>query len=43
MLQREGQHVNSKRVRQLMAELGIAGRRPARRPRTTDSAHAFAR
>jgi transposase InsO family protein len=42
-LRREGQMVNSKRVRRVMRALGLL--RPARgkRPRTTDSAHAFPR
>jgi transposase InsO family protein len=43
MLRREGRAVNSKRVRRLMAELGIQGTAPARRVRTTDSAHTFPR
>jgi putative transposase len=43
MLQREGHEVNTKRVRRLMHELGIVGEAPPRRPRTTDSAHAFPR
>ena len=43
MLKREGVAINGKRVRRLMAELGIMGERPARRPRTTDSRHAFPR
>jgi transposase InsO family protein len=43
MLRREDHLVNAKRVRRLMAELGIQGDRPARRPRTTDSRHAFPR
>jgi transposase InsO family protein len=42
-LQREGFEVNGKRVRRLMHELGIVGRPPARRPRTTDSGHGFPR
>ena len=42
-LQREGFEVNGKRVRRLMHELGIVGRPPARRPRTTDSDHGFPR
>jgi putative transposase len=43
MLRREGHVVNSKRVRRLMASLGIQGQRPVRRKRTTDSNHAFPR
>jgi putative transposase len=43
MLQREGHPVNTKRVRRLMHELGIAGEAPRRRPRTTDSDHPFPR
>lgn len=42
-LQREGQVVNSKRVRRLMRELGLQGKTYARRPRTTNSEHAFPR
>jgi putative transposase len=43
MLQRQGHAVNGKRVRRLMHELGIVGEAPRRKPRTTDSAHAFPR
>lgn len=43
MLRREGWTVNGKRVRRLMTALGIQGRRPRRRTRTTDSNHAFPR
>lgn len=43
MLRREGHTVNGKRVRRLMAALGIRGRCPVRRTRTTDSRHAFPR
>jgi len=43
MLRREGWAVNGKRVRRVMAELGLTGRAPARRVRTTDSAHPFPR
>jgi putative transposase len=43
LLQRDGWTVNSKRVRRLMAELGIHGLLPVRRKRTTDSAHDFPR
>ena len=35
--------VNAKRVRRLMHELGIAGEAPERKPRTTDSGHAYPR
>lgn len=42
-LQREGHIVNSKRVRKLMHELGIVGKAPERKPRTTDSDHAYPR
>jgi transposase InsO family protein len=43
MLRREGQAVNSKRVRRLMTELGIHGQLPVRRKHTTDSNHDFPR
>jgi transposase InsO family protein len=43
MLGRQGHTVSGKRVRRLMRELGIAGEAPPRRPRTTDSDHAFPR
>ena len=43
LLRREGHEVNGKRVRRLMAELGITGRPPLRRRRTTDSNHDFPR
>jgi putative transposase len=43
MLRREGRTANGKRVRRVMAELGLQGKAPARRVRTTDSAHAFPR
>lgn len=42
-LQREGHTVNFKRVRRLMHELGIMGKAPGRKPRTTDSGHAYPR
>ncbi len=42
-LQREGHIVNSKLVRRLMHELGIVGKAPERKPRTTDSGHAYPR
>jgi len=43
MLHRAGHPVNTKRVRRLMHELGIAGEARERRPRTTSSDHAFPR
>jgi putative transposase len=43
MLKRQGRPINTKYVRRLMHELGIVGRAPVRRPRTTDSNHAFPR
>jgi transposase InsO family protein len=43
MLRREGRAVNGKRVRRVLAELGLQGKAPARRVRTTDSAHPFPR
>lgn len=43
LLQRGGWAVNEKRVRRLMHELGIVGKAPQRKPRTTDSDHAFPR
>lgn len=43
MLRREGHTVNAKRVRRLMAELGLSGEPPPRHPRTTDSVHGFPR
>lgn len=43
MLHRQGLKVNTKRVRRLMHELGIAGEAPKRNPRTTDSNHAYPR
>ena len=42
-LQREGHAVNAKRVRRLMHELGIVGKAPEKKPRTTDSGHAYPR
>jgi len=42
-LRREGFVVNSKRVRRLMAALGLLGHPPARRVRTTNSNHPFPR
>jgi len=43
MLRREGWSVNGKRVRRLMAEMGLKGKPAARRRRTTDSRHDFPR
>jgi putative transposase len=43
LLRRQGQEVNGKRVRRLMAEMGIHGLRPVRRKRTTNSVHDFPR
>jgi transposase InsO family protein len=43
MLRREGWPVNGKRVRRLMAEMGLKGKAPVRRRRTTDSRHDFPR
>jgi transposase InsO family protein len=39
----DGWSVNGKRVRRLMTEMGLKGRAPARRRRTTDSRHNFPR
>jgi transposase InsO family protein len=43
LLRREGRLANAKRVRRLMEDLGIHGRLPLRRKRTTNSNHAFRR
>jgi transposase InsO family protein len=43
LLRRDGWTVNGKRVRRVMAALGLHGQAPARRVRTTDSAHGFPR
>jgi putative transposase len=43
MLRREGWSINGKRVRRLMAEMGLKGKAPPRRRRTTDSRHDFPR
>jgi putative transposase len=43
MLRREGWSVNGKRVRRLMTELGLQGKAPSRRRRTTDSGPDFPR
>jgi transposase InsO family protein len=42
-LEREGLIVNSKRVRRLMAELGLAAKPPQRKVRTTNSEHGLPR
>jgi putative transposase len=42
-LKREGRMVNSKLVRKLMHELGIVGKAPQRKSRTTDSGHSYPR
>ena len=42
-LRRESWEVNSKRVRRLMQHLGVQGKRPVRKRRTTDSTHTFPR
>lgn len=43
MLHRGGQQVNNKRVRRLMAEMGLVGKCPQNRCRTTNSQHGFPR
>ena len=43
MLKREKHEVNTKRVRRLMAAMGLLAEPPKRRVRTTNSAHAFPR
>jgi transposase InsO family protein len=43
MLKRKGYEVNHKRVIRLMRELGIVGKRPVKRKRTTNSNHPFQR
>jgi putative transposase len=42
-LAREGQPVNSKRVRRLMAEMGLQAQKPRKKTATTNSRHAFPR
>ena len=42
-LAREGMQANSKTVRRLMAELGLQGKKPAKKVGTTDSRHDFPR
>lgn len=43
MMRRDGWPVNGKRVRRYMDELGLTGAPPSRKPRTTNSQHAFPR
>lgn len=43
MLNRQGWGVNHKRVARLMRELGVVGKRPLKRKRTTNSNHEFNR
>lgn len=43
MLKRQGQAVNHKRVARLMRALGLAGKRPVKRKRTTHSNHEYKR
>jgi transposase InsO family protein len=43
MLQRQGPEINHKRVARLMRELGLVGKQPVRRKRTTNSNHRFQR
>jgi putative transposase len=43
MLKRSGHEINHKRVVRLMRELGLVGKRPTRRKRTTNSNHEFQR
>lgn len=43
LLRREDFQVNHKHVARLLREMGLQGQRPARRPRTTQSAHAYPR
>ena len=42
-LRRHGHTANAKRVRRLMHELGIVGKAPEKKPRTTDSGHPYPR
>ena len=42
-LRREGHPVGRKRVRRLMDEMGLLGRKPTRKVRTTDSEHGYGR
>lgn len=41
MLKRQGHEMNHKRVVRLMRELGLVGKPPAKRKRTTNSNHEF--
>jgi putative transposase len=43
MLKRAGHEINHKRVVRLMRELGLVGKRPVKRKRTTNSHHEFKR
>lgn len=43
MLKRSGHEINHKRVARLMRELGLVGKRPVKRKRTTNSNHSFQR
>jgi len=43
MLKRQGYDVNHKRVARLMRELGLMGKAPVKRKRTTNSQHDFQR
>jgi putative transposase len=43
MLQRGGHAINHKRVARLMREMGLVGKRPVKRKRTTNSNHEFGR
>ncbi len=43
MLKLQGHDVNHKRVARLMREMGLAGKQPVKRKRTTNSNHAFQR
>lgn len=43
MLKRGGHEVNHKRVTRLMREMGLMGKRPVKRKRTTNSQHEFKR
>lgn len=43
MLKRRGHDINHKRVARLMREMGLVGKRPVQRERTTNSNHKFKR
>lgn len=43
MLHRDGQPINNKRVRRIMKEMGLVGKRPKQRCRTTNSDHEYPR